>query len=104
MHSVLENGHFASKDRDTIVDELYETKKNFITENIELIFKKMTKQQQATYKRWIKSEENKDNNQKDREAVNYVREELKLMLFNKKYIPLETQKKCKTQEKQLLLQ
>ena len=100
--SVYENGHFIYKNKEAIVDDLYEAKKNFITENIDLVFKQMTKHQQATYKRWIKSEENKDNNQTDREAVGYVREELKLMLFNKRHIPIETMKKCKEQETQLL--
>ena len=49
----------------------------------------------------MESDKNRNTNKEAEEAVNYVYEELKLLLFNKKHIPIETQKICEAQTKKL---
>jgi hypothetical protein len=102
--SVYENDKFIYRDKQGVLDQLYEDKKNFILENIGLVYDKLTPHEKKTHKRWINSDKNKHKSKEEQERIDFIREELNLLLFNNKDVPIETKEKCKQQKKLALSQ
>ncbi len=91
------------KNKDEVVNDMYHTKKDMIIDNMEKNCKYLNNSQQKTLQRWLKSDENKDNDIKDKQSIDHVFDSLKLLLYNLKHIPIETKEKLVSQQKQQLL-
>ncbi len=80
------------KNKDEVVNELYLTNRDFIVNNIDGYYKSLTESEKKSLERWLNSDKNKDNNEKDKKAIDYTIEQLKLLLHNKRHIPIATKK------------
>ncbi len=100
---VYDNDKWVLRNKDDVVSEMYDTKKDLIINNMENTKKSLNDSQQKTLQRWLTSDENKDNNDKDKDSIEYVYESLKLLLYNLKNIPIETKNKLQKEGKQQLI-
>ncbi len=80
------------KNKDEVVNELYLTNRDFIVNNIDGYYKSLTEGEKKSLERWLNSDKNKNNNEKDKKAIDYTIEQLKLLLHNKRHIPIATKK------------
>ncbi len=80
------------KNKDDVVNDMYDTNRDFIMENIEGINNFLNDGEKRALNRWIDSEKNKDKSDKDKKAIECTRENLKLLLHNKRHIPVGTRK------------
>ncbi len=99
---VYHNDKWILRNKDDVVSEMYDTKKDLIINNMEHTKKLLNNAQQKTLQRWLTSDENKDNDIKDKNSIEYVYESLKLLLYNLKDIPIETKNKLQQEKKQQL--
>jgi hypothetical protein len=67
-----------------LVDEIYDNKKEYIEENVEEFYDSMTKSQKNALNRWLTADENND------KKIENIKEKIKLLLYNKRHIPLHT--------------
>jgi hypothetical protein len=70
-------------DKDELIEKIYEDKKNFIEENLEEYTDKLTNHQKESLDRWLNTNEN-------HEKIKEVKNKLKLLLYNRRDIPLNT--------------
>ena len=61
MHQFMKTINLFIEINRVVLDQLYEDKKNFILENIGLVYDKLTPHEKKTHKRWINSDKNKHN-------------------------------------------
>ncbi len=80
------------KNKDDIVNEIYDTNRDYIMDNIEGINDFLNDGEKRSLNRWIDSEKNKDNSDKDKKAIACTHDNLKLLLHNKRHIPIGTRK------------
>jgi hypothetical protein len=73
-------------DKNELVDEIYDNKKEYIEENIEEFYDSMTKSQKNALNRWLSADENNNKKVKD------IKEKIKLLLYNKRHIPMYTKR------------
>ncbi len=100
---VYDKDMWVLKNKDEVVNDMYHTKKDMIIDNMEKNGKYLNNGQQKTLQRWLKSDENKDNDIDDKKSIEHVFDSLKLLLYNFKHIPIETKEKLVSQQKQQLL-
>ncbi len=80
------------KNKDDVVNDMYDTSRDYIMENIEGINNYLNDGEKRALNRWIDSEKNKDKSDKDKKAIDCTHENLKLLLHNKRHIPVGTRK------------
>ncbi len=80
------------KNKDDVVNDMYDTNRDFIMENIEGINNFLNDGEKRALNRWLDSEKNKDKSDKDKKAIECTHENLKLLLHNKRHIPVGTRK------------
>ncbi len=80
------------KNKDDIVNEIYDTNRDYIMENIEGINNFLNDGEKRALNRWMDSEKNKGKSEKDKKAIDCTYENLKLLLHNKRHIPIGTRK------------
>ncbi len=80
------------KNKDDIVNDMYDTNRDFIIDNIESINNLLNEGEKRSLNRWLDSEKNKDNSDKDKKAIACTHDNLKLLLHNKRHIPIGTRK------------
>jgi hypothetical protein len=93
---IFRNGHFEKINKKALLDALYETKKNFIMGKMDLVLKHLNDKEQKPFQRWKNSDKNKFENEKEKKDAVY--EDLLLILYNKRHIPLETKKLYEQQQ------
>jgi hypothetical protein len=71
--------------KDTLIDEIYDNKKNYIEDNLEnlIMSHKLRPSQINALKRWLDTDD-------DTPKIKEIKEEIKLLLYNKRNIPLAT--------------
>ncbi len=84
------------KNKDEVVNDMYDTNRDYIIENIEGISNLLNDGEKRALNRWLDSEKNKDKSDKDKKAIECTRENLKLLLHNKRHIPIGTRKQKAT--------
>ncbi len=84
------------KNKDDVVNDMYDTNRDYIIENIEGISNLLNDGEKRALNRWLDSEKNKDKSDKDKKAIETTRENLKLLLHNKRHIPIGTRKQKAT--------
>ncbi len=80
------------KNKDEVVNDMYDTNRDFIMDNIEGINNFLNDGEKRALNRWLDSEKNKDKSDKDKKAIEITHENLKLLLHNKRHIPVGTRK------------
>ncbi len=80
------------KNKDEVVNDMYDTNRDYIMENIEGISNLLNDGEKRALNRWLDSEKNKDKSDKDKKAIECTHENLKLLLHNKRHIPVGTRK------------
>ncbi len=80
------------KNKDDVVNDMYDTNRDYIMENIEGISNLLNDGEKRALNRWLDSEKNKDKSNKDKKAIEITHENLKLLLHNKRHIPVGTRK------------
>ncbi len=80
------------KNKDDVVNDMYDNNRDFIMENLEGINNFLNDGEKRALNRWIDSEKNKGNSEKDKKAIACTHENLKLLLHNKRHIPVGTRK------------
>ncbi len=80
------------KNKDDLVNDMYDTNRDFIMENIEGINNFLNDGEKRSLNRWLDSEKNKDKSDKDKKAIACTHDNLKLLLHNKRHIPIGTRK------------
>jgi len=68
--------------KNDLIDKLYDDKKNYIEENLNDIKETLSKNKIAALERWLNDDEHL-------EKIKEVKQKLKLLLYNKKHIPLK---------------
>jgi hypothetical protein len=72
-------------DKSELVDSIYNTKKDFIEENLDEFVNSLTNSQKNALERWMENDE-------DDKKIKSVKEKIKLLLYNKKDLVIETKK------------
>ena len=68
--------------KDELIDKLYDEKKNYIEENLEDFYDALSRSQKKALERWMDIDD-------DHEKIKEVKDKIKLLLYNKKYIVLD---------------
>ena len=93
-YGMIYNGkEWKLKDKDTIIEDLYEKKFDFLDENFENIYNQLSESQQKAFKRFLDIHEKADTDKQSRKIINKIKQDLKLMLYNNKNIPMDTYNK-----------
>ncbi len=99
---VFDNNIWVLKNKDEVVKEIYVSKKDIIINNMEAKKNLLNEGQHKTLKKWLDSDKNQNKDIKDKKSIEYVYDNLKLLLYNLKHIPIETKGKLVVQKKQQL--
>ncbi len=99
---VFDKNMWVLKNTDEVVKDIYINKKDIIINNMEANKNLLNEGHHKTLKKWLDSDKNQKNNTKDKESIEYVYDNLKLLLYNLKHIPIETKGKLANQNKRQL--
>jgi len=69
--------------KDTLIDKIYDDKKNYIEQNLEQFVESLRPSQINALKRWIDTDD-------DTPKIKNIKEEIKLLLYNKKDMAIKT--------------
>ena len=83
---VYKNGAWSVVVKKEVIDKLYDDKKNYIEDNLETFYESLSTSRKNALKRWLDTED-------DQPKINTIKEDIKLLLFNKRDIPITTHKK-----------
>lgn len=88
---VYKNDNWELINKHDLVDKIYDNKKEYIEDNMEDFYASISQSQKNALNRWLtyvvsQADENNDEKIKD------IKERIKLLLYNKKHIPLNTKK------------
>ena len=78
------------KDKDTIIEDLYEKKYDFLDENFENIYNELSESQQKAFKRFLEIHDKADTNKQFKKIIDKIKQDLKFLLYNNKKIPIDT--------------
>ena len=78
------------KDKDTIIEDLYEKKYDFLDENFENIYNQLSESQQKAFKRFLDIHDKADTNKQFKKIIDKIKQDLKFLLYNNKKIPIDT--------------
>ena len=77
------------KDKDTIIEDLYEKKFDFLDENFENIYNQLSESQQKAFKRFLDIHEKADTDKQSKKIIDKIKRDLKFLLYNNKKIPID---------------
>jgi hypothetical protein len=80
------------RNKDDVINMIYDDKKNYIEENLEEFVGSMTESRRKALDRWLATD---DNDKK----ITRVKDEIKLLLYNKRVVAIETQNIIDANEK-----
>lgn len=87
---VYDGKEWILKDKDTIIDDMYEKKYDFLDENFETIYKQLSESQQKAFKRFLDIHEKADTDKQSKKIIDKIKRDLKFLLYNNKKIPIDT--------------
>ncbi len=92
-HAMVYNENvWCLRNKDDVVNEMYVNNRDFILDNMVGVNNLLNDGEKKSLQRWIDSDKNKENSEKDKKAIDYTCDQLKLLLHNKRHIPLATRK------------
>ena len=65
--------------KDTIIDDMYEKKYDFLDENFETIYGQLSESQQKAFKRFLDIHEKADTNKQFKKIINKIKQDLKFL-------------------------
>ena len=71
--------------KDELIDKLYDEKRDYIEENLDEFIQSLTKSQKKALDRWMDMDD-------DHVKIKEIKDKIKLLLYNKRNIPLNS--KC----------
>jgi hypothetical protein len=74
---IYRNGSWQAITKNELIDKIYNDKKNYIENNIEQFYESMTISQKNALQRWLHTDD-------DHPKIREIKEEIRLLLFNKK--------------------
>lgn len=77
------------KDKNEIIDDIYEKKFDFLDEKFEESYEQLSKSQQESFKRFLKIHEKAEIDKESLKFIKKIKQELKMLLYNKKNVPIE---------------
>ena len=86
---VYDGKEWILKDKNTIIDDMYEKKYDFLDENFETIYTQLSESQQKAFKRFLDIHEKADTNKQFKKIINKIKQDLKFLMYNKKKIPID---------------
>ena len=96
---VYDGKEWILKDKNEIIDDIYEKKYDFLDEKFEEIYEQLSKSQQESFKRFLKIHEKAETDKESLKFIKKIKQELKMLLYNKKNIPMENINKQMIQNK-----
>ena len=93
-YGMIYNGkEWKLKDKDTIIEDLYEKKFDFLDENFENIYEQLSESQQKAFKRFLDIHEKADMDKQSKKTIDKIKQDLKFLLYNNKKIPIDNYNK-----------
>ena len=93
-YGMVYNGNeWKLKDKDTIIEDLYEKKFDFLDENFENIYEQLSESQQKAFKRFLDIHEKADVDKQSKKIIDKIKQDLKFLLYNNKKIPIDNYNK-----------
>ena len=90
-YGMIYNGRdWKLRDKDTIIEDLYEKKYDFLDENFENIYNQLSESQQKAFKRFLDIHEKADTDKQSKKIIDKIKQDLKFLLYNNKKIPIDT--------------
>ena len=68
------------KDKDTIIEDLYEKKYDFLDENFETIYTQLSDSQQKAFKRFLDIHDKANTNKQFKKIIDKIKRDLKFLL------------------------
>jgi hypothetical protein len=81
---MYDGANWALTMKDELINKIYDDNKNYIEENLEDFIESLRPSQKRALDRWVNTDE------KDRK-IRAIKERIKLLLYNNKHLPIETQ-------------
>jgi hypothetical protein len=81
---VYRDGNWNLIDKQELIDKIYDNKKYYIEDNMDTFYDSITKSQQNALNRWLSIDDDDDN------KINSIKERIKLLLYNKRHVPINT--------------
>ena len=79
---------------DDVINNLYDTNSDFITDNKDIFFEHLNLSEQIVYDRWARCNNNR-NTEEFKKYITNMREQIKLLLYNKRNIVIANKKRQK---------
>ena len=86
---VYDGEHWKLVQRDQLIDNMYQDKRDYIEENLEEFKESLSISKLKALKRWLESDEDDD------KCIQKIKKDIELLLYNEKKIPLDTRKMIK---------
>jgi hypothetical protein len=83
---VYKEGNWELIDKQELIDKMYNDKKYYIEDNADTFYDSITKSQKSALKRWLLIDNDDD------EKIKSIKDRMKLLLYNKRRIPIDTKK------------
>jgi len=83
---IYKNNNWQLVNKQELVDEIYDNKKDYIEENVEEFCNTLSISQKNALNRWLLADENND------KRISKIKDKIKLLLYNKRHIPMTTKK------------
>ncbi len=93
-HAMVFENEWKLKNTEDVISNIHDVKSNIIVENKDLFFDKLNPSEQRNYNKWHKISNDKNNEEYNAYITNSF-DSIKLLLFNKRNIVIETKKKTK---------
>ena len=88
-YAMVYNGNeWILKDKNEIIDDIYETKYDFLDEKFEEVYEQLSKSQQDSFRRFLNIHEKAETDKESLKFIKKIKQEIKMLLYNKKNIPL----------------
>ena len=83
---IYKNDNWQLVNKQDLVDEIYDNKKDYIEENVEEFCNTLSNSQKNALNRWLLADEHND------KRISKIKDRMKLLLYNKRHIPMTTKK------------
>lgn len=90
---IHKDGKWELVNKQELINKIYDNKKDYIEDNKASFYASLTKSQKNALERWISTDD-------DDTKIKDVKERMKLLLYNKKHIPMNTKKNNNHNDKQ----
>jgi hypothetical protein len=91
-HVMVYNGNWEAKKKNEVVNELYDSKTDYIKNNKNIFYNSLTEPEKNSFNRWIETDTKKHTSPKDQKIINSTIGKLMDLLYNERKIVIDTKK------------